>query len=92
MESNQEYWESYKESVIKELAINEISIAKASELELDKLTDDEVAEIDEQFNSTMDSVKSYVEFIAQSAVDSDASLNYDEEFQKAMDEYYNAIV
>ncbi len=91
IESDETYWESYKENTIKQLVINEIALEKAAELGLDKLTEDEVSKVDEQYNSTMDSMKSYAEYVAQSAVDSDDTLNYDEEYQKAIDGYYAAI-
>jgi hypothetical protein len=91
VESDETYWEPYKENIIKELVINQIALEKAAELGLDKLTEDEIAKVDEDYNSTIDSIKSYAEFAAQSAVDADDTLNYDEEFQKAMNDYYDAI-
>lgn len=91
VESDESYWEPYKENAIRELVINEITLEKAAELGLDQLTEDEKAEIDEDYNSTMDSIKSYAEYIAQSAVDADDTLNYDEEYEKAMNDYYDAI-
>ncbi len=91
VESDETYWEPYKEDTIKQLAINELALEKATELGLDKLTEDDTADIDEQYNSTMDSIKSYAEFTAQSAADSDDTLNYDEEYEKAMNDYFDAI-
>lgn len=91
VESDETYWEPFKENAIKELVINQISMEKAADLGLDTLAEDETAAIDEQYDSTMDSIKSYAEYSAQSAVDADDTLNYDEEYQKAIDDYYDAI-
>ncbi len=91
VESDESYWETYKENIIQELAVNEMAHEKAAELGLNQLTEDETAEIDENFNSTIDSIKSYAEYVAQSAVDLDDTLSYDDEYEKALSYYYDEI-
>ncbi len=84
-------WDSFRESIIKEMAAMQIALEKAAELGLDKLTDEEVALIDENYSTLKTSVESNVEFYVQMAVDNDSSLNYDEEYQRQLEAYYNMI-
>ena len=91
MESNESNWDAYLNSSINYLAINEIALEKAAALGLDQLTEDENKELDDQYNSTLDQIKSYVDYLAQAAVDKDATKNYDEEHNKIMDDYFKSL-
>jgi len=83
-------WNSFKESFIKRCAINLIALDKAKELGLDQLTDEQQANIDESYNSTMAILESMFAPVAQAAVDKDPSLDYDTEYQKLVQNYLNA--
>lgn len=85
------YWESFKTSAIQEMVLNELSLEKAAELGLDQLTEDETREIDDQYSGTLESIQYYADYIAQSAVSADESLDYDEQYQQAIDTYLGAM-
>ncbi len=84
-------WSIYLNGGIEKLVIDAMCIEKAAELGLDQLTEDEKKDIDDQYNSTMDSLKSYAEYMAKAAVEDNSSLNYDEEYQKTLDDYFASM-
>lgn len=88
---DKETWDSFRENIIKEMATMQITLEKAVELGLDKLTEDETAKIDEDYKSINDTVVSYAETFAKMAVESDDSLNYDEEYERQVEAYYNMM-
>lgn len=88
---SEDTWDSYLDNALDQLIIDEIAMDKAAELELDQLTEDEAAKVDEDYNSGLDSIASYSEYLANAAVEEDASLNYDEEYQKTVDNYYEIL-
>ncbi len=90
VESDETYWDSFLQNSISSLVIDQIALEKATEFDLDQLTDDENKEIDDQYNSTLDSIKSYADYIAKAAVEDDASKNYDEEYQNVMNAYFES--
>lgn len=90
VESDETYWDSYLQNSIDSLTINEMALEKASEYKLDQLTDDENKQIDDQYNSTLDSIKSYADYITKTAVEADSTKNYDEEYQNVLKTYYES--
>ncbi|NLT97986.1 MAG: hypothetical protein GXW96_07560 [Christensenellaceae bacterium] len=83
-------WKQFKESFIKQCAANLIALDKAKELGLDQLTDEQQANIDEAYNSTMSTLESMFAPVAQAAVEEDPSLDYDTEYQKLVENYLNS--
>ncbi len=91
VQADETYWKSYLDSALNELVVNEIAMEKAIELGFDQLTEDENKQIDDEYNNTVDSIKSYVDYIAKAAVEDDPTKNYDEEYQNVMAMYFDSL-
>lgn len=91
VQSDETSWKTYLDSILSQLSVDEIGLEKAAEKEFDQLTDDDNKKIDEEYTSTVDSIKSYAEYIAKAAVEDDPTKNYDDEYQNVMSTYFDSL-
>lgn len=77
-------WASFRDEVIRDIAVFEIALEKAAQLGLDTLDEGAVADIDDQIDSI---AKIMVESNVKAAVDADPSLDYDEEYARQFEQY-----
>jgi len=89
--SGDDTWKNFKESYIKQIAVNLVALDKAKEMGLDQLTDEQKSSIDESYKSTMSMLDSVISSSVKSAVEKDPSLDYDTEYKKELKAYMNAL-
>ncbi len=91
VQADESYWKTYLNSTLNQLVIDQIAMEKAIELGFDQLTEDDNKKIDEEFNSTVNSIEAYAEYIAKAAVEDDPTKNYDEEYKNVMTTYFDSL-
>ena len=91
MMASEEYWPSFKENIMNQIAAFEIALEKAPALGLDQLTAEEEAQINEDYDTQIASVDSYLSYTVSMAVENDPTLDYDTEYAKQLNSYLNII-
>ncbi len=91
IKENESYWPSYLEGFIKRTAAFRIAMDKADELGLSSLSEEEVAQLDAQYQEGLETADSSIGFYVQTAVDADPTLDYDEEYAAWLEDYLNSI-
>lgn len=81
-------WERFKHDIIFELAVFQIGLEKAEELGLNKLTASEQQNVEEAYNIGMQTARDAVKRTVDAALKEDDSLDYDEEFNRQLKEYF----
>ncbi len=87
-EDDKEIWDRFKNDIVQEVAVSQIALEKASELGLDKLTEEDEKSLDEAYESSLSAIKSTVETSVKAAMASNESLDYDTEYQRQLEEYF----
>lgn len=91
MMASEDYWPGFKESIINQLATFEIALEKAAALGLDQLTAEEEAQINEDYETQLASIESYLGYMVSIAVENDPTLDYDAEYAKQLNSYLGII-